>query len=720
MRLKDWGRNGETSVRVLFVGDYDMAGQSIATRLYREGDTVCWLTEERDAELWGTGVSGKVYRREITYRTCRQLIHGESIDCIVLLTAPWREAFLESEEEERTPLLALLDPVLRAAQSIKLESICLLSSVDLRKDALLPSAFEDLRAGERIFAAWCREKRMPGMILRVGCLFGRTVPERAGFAGQILCAMRNQQTVRCPFRPDASFDFLCDSDLADGFYRLLSVHATGIWNLDTRHPVTARELYGTARDASNFEGTIEFGDLDHDCEGIDGRTTREKCGWMPFYLFEDQGLLYLSSCQNLESDSEQKAQAKEKRKRLQSRQPFLIETAQNLLLFVVCLLLSRYTADWNDIRHVDIRLLYVIVVAISFGMRQGLLATVLAIAAYTATLLRSQIDISYVLYSVESWIPFIIYGVAGAFAGYWSDKKNDDYDGLMAEFQEQGDRYEFLKSLYREVVEVKNNLQKQIVISRDSLGNLYAITEGLNSFSPRTICLRTVRVLEDMMEDEAVALYLKPQRQSDYGRLMACSAKLSAELSPSIDFRRHPKLQEAMREKKLYVNTELDPDYPAMAMPVWDEEGAFALAVIVELPPDRYTVYYRNLFQTLVRIIQDNLTRAFRYQEDNRERIYLPETSVLQPEAFDSELEALSEAQDRFDYPVNIAEVQLPGRLPDEIDCRRASSLLRGTDLLGLRRDGTLWAVFLYISRDNRLLLEERFANQGFTLRWND
>ena len=50
----------------------------------------------------------------------------------------------------------------------------------------------------------------------------------------------------------------------------------------------------------------------------------------------------------------------------------------------------------------------------------------LAIASYVAALLHAQIDISYVFYSVESWIPFILYGVAGAFGGYWSDKKYDD------------------------------------------------------------------------------------------------------------------------------------------------------------------------------------------------------------------------------------------------------------------------------------------------------
>lgn len=202
---------------------------------------------------------------------------------------------------------------------------------------------------------------------------------------------------------------------------------------------------------------------------------------------------------------------------MRKRQPLLFETLQNLGLFLLMLLLTGWTADWNDLRYVDVRLLYVVIVAISFGMRQGLLATVLAIASYVAALLHAQIDISYMFYSVESWIPFILYGVAGAFGGYWSDKKYDDYDSLADQYREQGERYDFLKELYREVVDVKNQLQRQIVVSRDSLGRLYSITEELQSPSPRTVCVKTIGVMEDIMECESAALYIHQDGETSAG-----------------------------------------------------------------------------------------------------------------------------------------------------------------------------------------------------------
>ena len=418
---------------------------------------------------------------------------------------------------------------------------------------------------------------------------------------------------------------------------------------------------------------------------------------------------------------------------MRKRQPLLFETLQNRGLFLLMLLLTGWTADWNDLRYMDVRLLYVVIVAISFGMRQGLLATVLAIASYVAALLHAQIDISYVFYSVESWIPFILYGVAGAFGGYWSDKKYDDYDSLADQYREQGERYDFLKELYREVVDVKNQLQRQIVVSRDSLGRLYSITEELQSPSPRTVCVKTIGVMEDIMECESAALYIH-QDGGNFGRLMACSQGLSSTLAPSVDLEKRPKLQEAMERRELYVNTELDPDYPAMAMPICDGETSIGMAVLYHLDPQQYTVYYKNLFQTLTRMIQDNLIRAVRYQQQNWEKLTLPGTLVLTKEAFAQELHC----------PVSVARVGLPPRTPEGTRgslqgwgmlswepqgggdqstaalYNRAASLLRGTDLLGIGENGDLQAAFLYVGPSRRPVLEERFSRSGFTLTWLD
>ena len=706
-------------MRILFVGDYDMAGAAIATRQYREGDRVCWLTREGRKDLWARPVSGRVFRRDITYSAARQILQGESVDCLVFLTAPWRERYLEEDDPERPSLLSQMEPVLRACAGLKLKRVCMISSLDLGEEGLLTPALEELRAGERVLRACCREEGLPLLILRVGCLFGKAAAmEDAGFAGQAARDMARGRKVRCPFAADAEFDFLRDADLADAAYRMLDLDLRGIYDVVFGRPTTAARLYELAASAVGYRGGVEFGGRAHSCRQARGQPLRDACGWMPFHaLEEEEGLEFPAGGASEEGDGP----GREGKRPARARRSLLAETGQNLLLFAAALLVSSLTAGWSDLRYVDVRLLYVIVVAITFGMRQGLLATALAILSYLVTLVRSQIDISYVLYSVESWIPFIVYGVAGAFGGYWSDRKNDEYDGLQNEYREQGERYAFLKELYRDVVEVKNNLQKQIVISRDSLGHLYAITRELGSLSPRAVCLRTIRVMEEVMECRGAALYILSRKGDGFCRLVACSAPLSARLAASLDLRDYPKLREAVEGKRLYVNTELDQDYPAFAMPILDGEEAVALAVLYELAPDRYTSYYRNLFETLVRMIQDNLSRAFRHQRENWDKIYLPGTAILSPEGFEAEWESFRRAREEYNNPFSAARITASAALPEPRELyQRLAPLLRGTDLLGVRADGSLWVIFVYANRDSRPILERRFADNGFSLEWED
>ena len=115
--------------RILFVGDYDLAGGGIATRMYREGCKVSWLTSNRDKMLWGDRVHGKVHRLAITYNNCSQIIKGEAVDCIVVLTGIYRELDDQDAVWGRGTLLPMLMPVLRAAAAEQVRHICFLSSV---------------------------------------------------------------------------------------------------------------------------------------------------------------------------------------------------------------------------------------------------------------------------------------------------------------------------------------------------------------------------------------------------------------------------------------------------------------------------------------------------------------------------------------------------------------------------------------------------------------
>ena len=643
--------------RVLFVGSYDPAGSGIATRLYREGCRVSWLTAEPERELWGSKVHGKVFRRTVNYQQCSQILKGESVDCIVILTGAAREGFGAASGLERGQLLLMLSPLLQAAAAEKVQKVCFLSSLSLEDQVLLPPGLEELRAAERVTISFCQEQKLPLLTVRLGCIYGEGMMDFDGVMGNLLRAMDRKEDVACPLTAQSQLDLIQVPDAADAVYRLLNMDAAGPVDLFTGRTVTAQQLCETAARAAGWQGDLRYGRREQHGPAGSGQDVRRLCGWMPFYPFDSHGAEAIA--RELERVREREARAGQKQRRRERAQThsLLYDTAQNLLLFAVAAVVASLTPDWSDLRFVDVRLLYVMIVAITFGMRQGLLATALATVSYLGSQLQAGIDASYVLYNVGSWIPFVIYGVAGAFGGYWSDKKRDTYENLSNEYREQQDRYSLLEDLYRELLDVKNQLQKQIVISRDSFNRLYAVTEDLDDPNPRMVLIRTVRVIEEIMEGGSVAIYLRVRADKRYGRLMACSDQLSRRLQPSLDFEAVPRLQETMQTGAMYVNKELDPQYPAFAMPVSNGSFSIALVELYDLPASQYTIYYRNLFQTLVQMVQHNLVQAYTYQMENREKLFVPGTDILTAEAFARERKTLQMASEEYGYPSSIARI---------------------------------------------------------------
>lgn len=192
--------------RVLFVGSYDPAGSGIATRLYREGCRVSWLTAEPERELWGSKVHGKVFRRTVNYQQCSQILKGESVDCIVILTGAAREGFGAASGLERGQLLLMLSPLLQAAAAEKVQKVCFLSSLSLEDQVLLPPGLEELRAAERVTISFCQEQKLPLLTVRLGCIYGEGMMDFDGVMGNLLRAMDRKEDVACPLTAQSQLD----------------------------------------------------------------------------------------------------------------------------------------------------------------------------------------------------------------------------------------------------------------------------------------------------------------------------------------------------------------------------------------------------------------------------------------------------------------------------------------------------------------------------------
>lgn len=701
-------------MKVLFIGNYDIAGQYIAARLFKEGYDIVWLTGETEKELWEPSVKGgKIYRFGLSYHSCSQIIKTESPDCIVFLTQAYRDCYDYSFDEAPGAVETILE-LLRAAASLSVKKIVYLSSNEAAEDILLNPAFESLRAGERLCQSVCETVQMDCLIVRSGIVYGMGKYPETGFLAKTLKNIYEGRQVHTDFSAFSSFDLVYGSDFADAIERLLVIGESGIHTVATGYPIALKELHHTiAEQTKQKPANIQYGSKEHIARPDDGKLLKRLTGWIPFYLPSDTLPDVISHY--IQMFSEQEHTGKEKKKK---EHVFLKNLAENVALFAILITISLGSSDWSDIRFVDIKLLYIVIVALTFGMRQGVIAIFLATAAYLAKLAFAEVDLAYIAYSIETWIPFIIYAVAGALVGYLSDKKKDELENGQEAYAGLREKYSFLKTMYQEVLTIKNQLQKQIMTSKDSLGHIYEITEGLENTKPRSVMLRTVKVVEETLECSSVAIYIKGGPHSAYGRLMACSGNIAKDMAASIKFSDYQELEQTINQKEMYVNISLYPDYPSFAMPVFDEERMVAVVMIYNLDPNKYTEYYKNLFKTLVLIMRSCLIRAYRYQENNKDRIYLPDTNILVSEEFSAELESITQASEELNIPFSKGRILYDAAWSYQMLSEKLSKLIRGTDIVGCDENGTVFVILMFVIPSVRAYTEKRFAEAGISVFW--
>lgn len=708
----------KSTMKVLFVGNYDLAGSYLAQRLYKEGNRLCWITSESHRELFFRGTKGKVYRVEPDYHTCAQILAMESVNYVVFLSGGIRSGDTDGHQSGR--MLQAIRSVLHAGLNYKLTGVAYLSASELSNQDLLTADLEELRGAERVVSAFCQAHSMRCTILRLGQVYGRGLYGDLGLLGDAMEKIQGGEgALFCPFTRDSRIDLLDGGDAADAVYRLVSELHSGVYTVTTGYPVTMEQLYTTAALQLGYQGEIFYGDLVHQENPAACTPLKEQTGWMPFHRFDQEGGQAVRSI--LEFNRQAAENQEEVRRKNIGGSPLfkmILETGQTLLLFVALLLLSSFMPDWSDLRLVDLRLMYVVIVAVSFGMRQGLLATVLACVAYILGVMRSGVDPSYMLYSIDYWVPFAVYGTVGATLGYITGKRNDDLHVLQKEYDDLDEEYNFLKGTYREMAQVKNHLQKQIMISKESFSSIYEITERLNSLSPRMILFKTVKVLEETMECPNVAIYILPNQGGGYGRLMACSASLASKLNPSLNVENIPEIWEAVGQGQMFVNCDLIPNYPGYVMPVCNGDTVTSMVMLYDLEPEKFTVHYRNLFRTVVQLVQQNMVRAWQYESAAKEGRYFPGSRVLHPQALREELETLEMASQELNYQYDVARVGLPAGMDQAEGVRRMERLVRGTDLLGCNEQGGYQAVFLFAGQAGRMQIEERFRANGLELAW--
>lgn len=507
--------------------------------------------------------------------------------------------------------------------------------------------------------------------------------------------------------PDQKLDILFEEDLSEMLSRFFDEQENGVFSytLSGKNERSVESFVEELKEAG-VKCKATFGKAPIVPLKADAQV-REKYGWFPLKTWEEVLSVWVKALS-------ENTHAKKRKKRLEKRlYSGALQLAEFIFMYVVCELLTKKTSGLSLINYVDFRMFFVVISGMMYGLKHGMAAAFLSCITYFVSGDMGE-NWQIQFYNIVNWLPFAIYMLSGAIAGYTKDSYMEKLQSGREEQSILEKKYIYLNELYMSTLENKEQYSSQITNYVNSFGRIYDVTKQLNTVLPGEIYNVAVNVMEDMLENYCVAIYAV-DNNSSFARLGVCSKNLADTLGKSLDLTQKAKLRKILENGETWVNRERLEDYPDYAYPIFKEGELVGIIMILEVDYRQMNTDYLNRFQILAGLISDSLIRAGEYQELVEKDILVEDTRIWKAEAFERELELQRQMKEK-----NRADFVLLRVVTKEKDYRvldrRLQKCIRQRDRIGLGEDGQLYLLLTQADERNVDIVKERLKGTDIML----
>lgn len=714
-------------MNVLITGGCGFIGSFAAERFHKEGHRVTIIDNLSTGQRSNVNVPHKWYGLHVEDRKCDEIFESVRPDVVLHLAAQVdvAQSIHLPQSDTQANIMGLVN-MLECSRRHGVKKFIFASSaavygnneeVPLREetpgDPRSPYGINK-QLGEYYCEKWRELYGLQTLVFRFANVYG----PRQGIAGEggvvsiFMQRLLRGEELAIYGDGGQTRDFVYVEDVVDGLYRGAESELTGVYNLSGCRETSLNELVESLKGFSDVSGVryeaSREGDIYRSC--LDNAKVKRQLDWVPLYSL-DEGLRRTYEWFKAERARQAEARpARAKREfslggRFKRVRPY----AENALAFCAVLALSLNDPGWLAQTLVDFKLVYIILLGVLYGSKQSIISAVLASGLYFFEHLQNGRDWVSLLYDPEVLFMLAIYLFFGLLVGFVSDRHRREAAEMRNDLQAERERYDFLNAVYKDTRLVKDELQRQLVGSKDSIGRIYSIVKKLETLEPEQIVTSSVDVLEHLLESRRISIY--SVNGTNFLRLMIKSGGSSFLLPKTIRLSEHPWYAEVIDGKSVRVNRSLESGAPVIAAPIVHDGTVVAIVSVHDTEFERLTLGFENLFKVSVEMISDSLARAFQFVGATRSERYVDDTPVLQEASFNQVLESKTAAKRLHNADFVLLEVRADlGNLKRVAD--RIAETLRDSDYLGLIRD----RLVLLLSNSNSEeagFVMNRLANKG-------
>lgn len=714
-------------MKVLVTGGYGFIGSHVAERFYKEGYEVFVIDNLSTGNANNLECDHKNYKVNVEDKKCDEIFRNNRFDVVVHLASQGSKGCTldDSLYDSKNDILGLVN-MLQLSVKYGVKKFIFSSSEAVYGNDLNepitensitnPASFYGInkRLSEEYCERWEQLYKLQTICFRLSNVYGPRQDSlgEGGVVASFMDSMIGDKSLIVYGDGTKTMDFIFVLDVVEAIYRAVESPFTGIYNLSSNTGTSLKELVHILRELHPVREVIykesRKGEIYH--SRLDNSRVKQELDWIPIYDIKEGIKItydwYIENYISYDKDNK-KAQDSSAKTKLLKVLPYI----ENSFVFLLVFLYEIYFKGASISKYVDIKLIYIILISISYGMRQSILAITLSCMLFTLNTILIGRDIISLLLDAGIILHLSSYILLGLYISYIINKRERMIEYERTQIKALEEKYDFLKDLYNEIYTVKQELQKQIVNSEDSFGKIYQVIKELDSLEPQYIFRAAIEVMEDALKCDEISIYTV-DKTSTYMRLQVKSNKAGFDVKKTLKLTDFAEASSILLKNEIYINKDLDIEMPLLMAPIIESEKLIGVIILHSIEFERFTLYYQNLFKVTAGLISASVVRAYKYENAISSSRYIPGTFLLKSDFFHLMLDIKETAKKEGKADFSLLRIK---NLTDDITefSKKLSKCIRETDFAGVGRDGWIYLILSNSSEQDSSPVIKRLKNSG-------
>lgn len=392
----------------------------------------------------------------------------------------------------------------------------------------------------------------------------------------------------------------------------------------------------------------------------------------------------------------------------------IIETiVVNLVIYIIFFKLEPNQEIYLQLNPHPLLILS-IVMGMRYGNYLGVISATISSLFYIKVFLSIYGDITLLLTDFANYKYLLLFYWSAITLGFFRDNKEAVIIKLSNEKKLLIEEYKKVSRNFKLSEKIQKELKKQIIVSDESILNLYEIASRLETLDSEEVYTETIGVLAKYLNAKEVSIYTYNEESSFLrpkiylGKNYTYNRSLS--IKESIGFSKVIKNKTAVRWSDVKED-----GFPLMSAPIIKDNKVIAVANIDNMDFDTFSEYAFQLFKLIIDWVNKALDRAI-FVDSLKASKYIEGTNLLKIEAFNERLKEEERRKQEFKMGYCLLKYHTRGLNIKEID-QQFHKFLRSVDVVSYDLEKGIVSIILPATPEENLhLVDKRIKNgvKGF------